>query len=76
MSESFSGPAGDSAAESDVDGDDEQVEPGSESSYVGRVQGDDEGYAGEQGAEARARGHSDAAAVVAPSSRKEQDQDV
>lgn len=60
MSESFSGPAEDSATESDVERNDDQVEPGSESEYVGRVQGDDEGYAGEQGAEVRARADGDA----------------
>jgi len=73
MSESFSGPADDSAAESDVEGDDDQVEPDSESDYVGRVQGDDEGYAGEQGAEARAQGQSDAADAPPSSSENNKD---
>lgn len=68
MSESFSGPADDSSAESDVEDDDDQVEPSSESDYVGRAAGDDEGYAGEQGAEARAQGQSDADADPPPSS--------
>ena len=54
MSESFSEPAEGGTTESDVESDDSQVEPDSESEYVGRVAGDDEGYAGEQGAEARA----------------------
>lgn len=53
MSESFSEPAESGAPESDVEADDRQVEPDSESEYVGRVAGDDQGYAGEQGAEAR-----------------------
>lgn len=55
MSESFSEPAEDSRAESDVARDDDQVEPGPDSAYVGRVQGADEGYEGEQGGEARAK---------------------
>ena len=54
MSESFSEPAGTSSTESDVEENEDQVEPDEESGYVGRVAGDDEGYAGEQGAEARA----------------------
>jgi hypothetical protein len=54
MSESFSEPAGTSSTESDVEENEDQVEPGSDSDYVGRVAGDDAGYAGEQGAEARA----------------------
>ena len=54
MSESFSEPAEGGTTESDVEADDSQVEPDSESEYVGRVAGDDQGYAGEQGAEARA----------------------
>jgi hypothetical protein len=54
MSESFSEPAEHGTAESDVQDDDGQVEPGSDAEYVGRVVGDDPGYAGEQGAEARA----------------------
>jgi hypothetical protein len=58
MSESFSEPAEHGTAESDVEGDDSQVEPDSESDAVGRVAGDDVGYAGEQGAEARAEDES------------------
>ncbi len=54
MSESFSEPAEHGTAESDVEGDDAQVEPDSEAEHVGRIAGDDQGYAGEQGAEARA----------------------
>lgn len=54
MSESFSEPAEHDTAESDVEANDDQVEPDSESGYVGRVAGDDQCYAGEQGAEARA----------------------
>ena len=54
MSESFSEPAEHSTAEPDVEANDDQVEPDDDSDYVGRVQGADEGYAGEQGAEARA----------------------
>ncbi|MBA3234223.1 MAG: hypothetical protein H0T17_09825 [Propionibacteriales bacterium] len=54
MSESFSRPADDErAAEDDVSANDDQVEPSSDDEHVGRVQGVDEGYAGEQGAEAR-----------------------
>lgn len=53
MSESFSEPSGTSATESDVAENTDQVEPGSDSGYVGRIAGDDVGYAGEQGAEAR-----------------------
>ena len=60
MSESFSEPAaGDTdgdTAEPDVETNDDQVEPANGSEYVGRVAGDDRGYAGEQGAEARAAG--------------------
>ena len=54
MSESFSEPAEHNTAESDVESNNDQVEPDTESGYVGRVAGDDQGYAGEQGAEARA----------------------
>ena len=54
MSHSFSEPSGTSSTESDVEENTDQVEPDSESGYVGRVAGDDVGYAGEQGAEARA----------------------
>jgi hypothetical protein len=54
MSESFSQPAGESSAESDVDENEDQVEPDADAENVGRVAGDDQGYAGEQGAEARA----------------------
>ncbi len=54
MSESFSEPSATSATEYDVDENEDQVEPGNQAGYVGRVAGDDEGYAGEQGAEARA----------------------
>lgn len=53
MSESFSEPAERDTAESDVETNRDQVEPDTESGYVGRVAGDDEGSAGEQGAEAR-----------------------
>ena len=56
MSESFSEPAGDDAAEPDVEENDDQVEPANGSEYVGRVAGDDLGYAEEQGSEARAAG--------------------
>jgi len=56
MSESFSEPAGDDTAEPDVEENEDQVEPADGSEYVGRVAGDDRGYAGEQGAEARAAG--------------------
>ena len=58
MSESFSEPADPRAgdtAEPDVEANRDQVEPGSGNEFVGRVQGQDEGYAGEQGAEARAK---------------------
>jgi hypothetical protein len=59
MSETASGafedPAGEATAESDVERDDAQVEPDSDAGSVGRVQGQDEGYAEEQGAEVRAR---------------------
>ncbi len=54
MSESFSEPAGTSSTESDVEENEDQVEPSSDSGHVGRVAGDDVGYAEEQGAEARA----------------------
>jgi hypothetical protein len=54
MSESVSEPAPDRTAESDVAPDDDQVEPGSDDEFVGRVAGDDAGYTEEQGAEARA----------------------
>jgi hypothetical protein len=54
MSESFSEPGPDVTEESDVAGDDDQVEAGSDDEFVGRVAGADEGYSGEQGAEARA----------------------
>jgi hypothetical protein len=67
MSESFSEPAEDSATESDVERNDDQVEPGSESEYVGRVQGADEGYEGEQGAEVRAKGDGDSASGASAS---------
>ena len=53
MSESSAEPSGTSAAESDAEENTDQVEPDGGSSYVGRVAGDDVGYAGEQGAEAR-----------------------
>jgi hypothetical protein len=56
MSESFSEPAGDDTAEPDVEANDDQVEPANGSESVGRVAGDDRGYADEQGAEARAAG--------------------
>ena len=56
MSESFSEQSGESRAESDVASNDDQVEPDSDDEFVGRVTGADEGYAGEQGAEARAAG--------------------
>ena len=62
MSESFSDPAGDDTgdtAEADVEQNDDQVEPADGSEYVGRVTGDDRGYAGEQGAEARAEAEDD-----------------
>ena len=54
MSDSFSEPAENGTAEPDVEGDDAQVDAGSDSDYVGRVAGTDEGYEEEQGAEARA----------------------
>ena len=54
MSESFSEPAASGSTEPDVEENEDQVEPASESEYVGRVAGDDEGYAEEQGSEARA----------------------
>jgi hypothetical protein len=54
MSESFTEPAGTSSAESDVEENEDQVEPDSDAGHVGRVAGDDQGYAGEQGAETRA----------------------
>jgi hypothetical protein len=54
MSESFSEPADGSTAESDVEANEDQVEPGTDDEFVGRVAGADEGSAGEQGAEARA----------------------
>jgi hypothetical protein len=54
MSESFSEPGPDGTAESDVERNEDQVEPGSGDEFVGRVAGDDTGYADEQGAEARA----------------------
>ncbi len=59
MSESFSEPSSTSSTESDVEENTDQVEPDSESEYVGRVAGDDVGYAGEQGAEARAAADDD-----------------
>ena len=49
------GDTGDTA-EPDVEANDDQVEPADGSEYVGRVAGDDLGYAEEQGAEARAAG--------------------
>ena len=54
MSESFSEPAADDSAESDVERNEDQVEPDADAEFVGRVAGDDPGYADEQGAEARA----------------------
>jgi hypothetical protein len=54
MSESFSEPASDDTAEPDVEQNDDQVEPADGSEYVGRVSGNDVGYAEEQGSEARA----------------------
>ena len=57
MSESFSERAGahpDDTAEPDVEQNEDQVEPADGSEYVGRVSGDDLGYADEQGSEARA----------------------
>ena len=59
MSESFSEPADEATAESDVDNDADQVEPDSDSGYVGRVAGADEGFTGETGAEARSQGFSE-----------------
>jgi hypothetical protein len=61
MSESFSEPAGSDTsggrtAEPDVETNEDQVEPADGSEYVGRVSGDDLGYAEEQGSEARAAG--------------------
>ena len=56
MSESSPQPVDDSTAESDVESDPAQVTPAADSSFVGRVAGDDVGYAGEQGSEARAKG--------------------
>ena len=65
MSESFSEPAYgdtgdtgafDDTAEPDVETNDDQVEPANGSESVGRVAGDDLGYAEEQGSEARANG--------------------
>ena len=47
------------STEADVEQNADQVEPGNDSSYVGRVAGDDVGYAGEQGAEARANADDD-----------------
>lgn len=44
------------AAESDVASDDAQVDPDADENYVGRVAGQDDGFAGETGAEARAAG--------------------
>ena len=54
MSDSFAEPAESGSAEPDVADDDASVDAGSESEYVGRTAGADEGYAGETGAEARA----------------------
>ena len=65
MSESFSEPATDDTgdtgdtAEADVEANEDQVEPADGSESVGRVAGDDRGYAGEQGAEARAAGETE-----------------
>jgi hypothetical protein len=59
VTESFSEPADSSTAEPDVEKNDDQVEPDSDADFVGRVQGADEGYAGETGAEARARDAAD-----------------
>jgi hypothetical protein len=55
MSQSFSEPSGAEPAESDVSENEDQVEPGSDSEYVGRVAGDDDGATEEQGAEARSQ---------------------
>jgi len=52
---SFADPADQGTAESDVAGDEAQVEPDADADSVGRVAGQDEGFAGEQGAEVRAR---------------------
>jgi hypothetical protein len=52
---SFQDPAEHGTAESDVEGDEAQVEPDADADAVGRVQGQDEGYAEEQGSEVRAR---------------------
>ena len=49
----------DDTAEPDVEKNDDQVEPANGSESVGRVAGDDQGYAGEQGAEARAAGEAE-----------------
>jgi hypothetical protein len=54
VSESFSEPAADDTAETDVAPNEDQVEPDADADYVGRVAGDDRGYTDEQGAEARA----------------------
>lgn len=54
-SRSFRDPAEHGPAESDVEDDDAQVAPDADAEAVGRVQGQDEGYAEEQGAEVRAR---------------------
>lgn len=54
-SSAFRDPAEHGPAESDVDDDDAQVAPDADAGSVGRVQGQDEGYAEEQGAEVRAR---------------------
>lgn len=54
MSESFTEPDDRSTAESDVESNDDQVEPGSDDEFVGRVAGQDEGSAEEQGSERRA----------------------
>ena len=55
MSESFAEPSGTQPTESDVDENVDQVEPGSDSEYVGRVAGDDSGATEEQGSEARSQ---------------------
>jgi len=55
MSESFSEPVEGDRAEPDTARDDSQTEPGPEAEQVGRVGGDDVGYAEEQGSEVRAR---------------------
>src|SRR5215207_6528662 len=70
MSESFSEPAPgdandtDETAEPDVGKNEDQVEPADGSEYVGRVAGDDRGYADEQGAEARAAGEAEDAELT------------